>query len=121
MFAMGQRADEGGGPRLGRQRGTIITVIAVIGLSIVAWVAIIADAMRAGSTGMDSSSSPMGDMSMGASGGAASASAALAFLLAWGVMMAAMMLPSAAPMIGLYGAIQRNADRTGQGGVATGV
>ena len=39
MFAMGQHADEGGGPRLARERGTIITVIAVIGLSIVAWVA----------------------------------------------------------------------------------
>ena len=70
---------------------------------------------------MDSSSSTMGDMSMGASGGASSASAALAFLIAWGIMMAAMMLPSAAPMIGLYGAIQRNAGRTGQGGVATGL
>ena len=106
MFAMGQQADEGGSPRLGRERGTIITVIALIGLSIVARVAIIADAMRAGSMSMDSSSSPMGDMSMGASGGAASASAALAFLIAWAVMMAAM-LPSAAPMIGLYGVIHR--------------
>jgi predicted metal-binding membrane protein len=121
MFAMGQHADEGGGPRLGRQRGTIVTVIAVIGLSIVAWVAVIADAMHAGSMSMDSSSSTMGDMGMAAPGGAASASAALAFLIAWGIMMAAMMLPSAAPMIGLYGAIHRNSDRTGQGGVATGV
>jgi predicted metal-binding membrane protein len=121
MFAMGQHADEGGGPRLARERGTIVTVIAVIGLSIVAWVAVIADAMRAGATSMDSSSSTMGDMSMGASSGASSAPAALAFLIAWGVMMAAMMLPSAAPMIGLYGAIQRSADQTGQGGVATGL
>ena len=89
MFAMRQPADEGDGPRLGRERGTIVTVAAVIGLSIVAWIAVIADAMRAGSTSMDSASSTMGDMSMGASGGAASASAALAFLIAWGVMMAA--------------------------------
>ena len=123
MFAMGQHADEGGGPRLGRERGTIITVIAVVGLSIVAWVMVIADAMRAGGMSMDSSSTmgdmAMGNMAMGDSGGASSAAAALAFLIAWGVMMAAMMLPSAAPMIGLYGAIHRNAGRTGQGGVAT--
>ena len=121
MFAMGQPADEGGSPRLERERGTIITVVAVIGLSIVAWVAVIADAMRAGSASMDSASSTMGDMSMGAAGGAASGAAALAFLIAWGVMMAAMMLPSAAPMIGLYDAIHRNADRSGQGGIATGL
>jgi predicted metal-binding membrane protein len=37
-----------------------------------------------------------------------------AFLLAWGVMMTAMMLPSAAPMIALYGTIRRNAARTHQ-------
>lgn len=120
MFAMGQHAHEGDGSRLGRERGTIITVIAVVGLSIVAWVAVIADAMRAGGMSMDSSST-MGDMAMADAGGAPSAPAALAFLIAWGVMMAAMMLPSAAPMIGLYGAIHRNADRTGQGGIATGL
>jgi predicted metal-binding membrane protein len=121
MFAMEQPAGEGGGPRLGRERGTIITVLAVIGLSIAAWVVVVADAMRADSMSMDSTPSTMGDMSMGASSGTASASAALVFLIAWGIMMAAMMLPSAAPMIGLYGAIHRNAERTGQGGVATGL
>jgi predicted metal-binding membrane protein len=121
MFATGQHADEGGGPRLARERGTILTVIAVIGLSIVAWVAVIVDAMHAGGTSMDSSSSTMADMGMSASVAPSSAPAALAFLIAWGVMMAAMMLPSAAPMIGLYGAVHRNAGRTGQGGVATGL
>lgn len=121
MFATGQHADEGGGPRLGRDRGTVITLVAVIGLSIVAWIMIIADAMGPGGMSMDPSSSTMGDMAMGDSGGAPSTAAALAFLIAWGVMMAAMMLPSAAPMIGLYGAIHRNADRTGQGGIATGL
>src|SRR5207244_2295379 len=34
---------------------------------------------------------------------------AVAFVAAWGVMMAAMMLPSALPMIGLYAATQRSA------------
>ena len=33
----------------------------------------------------------------------------LAFLMSWAVMMTAMMLPSALPMIALYGAIQRGA------------
>ena len=125
MFARGQHADEGGDPRLGRERGTIITVVAVVGLGIVAWVMVIADAMGAGGMSTGSSSTmgdmAMGDMVMAESGGAPPAAAELAFLIAWGVMMAAMMLPSAAPMIGLYGAIHRNADRTGQGGVATGL
>ena len=34
---------------------------------------------------------------------------AVAFVAAWAVMMAAMMLPSALPMIGLYAATQRSA------------
>jgi predicted metal-binding membrane protein len=38
---------------------------------------------------------------------------ALAFLLAWGIMMVAMMLPSALPMITLYDVVQRNAAKTG--------
>src|SRR3989454_5562662 len=40
----------------------------------------------------------------------------LAFVGVWGVMMAAMMLPSALPMMGLYTATQRNT--TGPGGQA---
>ena len=42
---------------------------------------------------------------------------AAAYLGAWGVMMAAMMLPSAIPMIALYGAMQRGAAQTGQRGL----
>jgi predicted metal-binding membrane protein len=38
----------------------------------------------------------------------------VAFVLAWGVMMAAMMLPSATPMIALYGSVARNRAPTGQ-------
>jgi len=41
----------------------------------------------------------------------------LAFVVSWGVMMTAMMLPSALPMISLYGATQRRA----AGGAARGV
>lgn len=38
-------------------------------------------------------------------------SAAVGYVVAWAIMMAAMMLPSALPMIGLYAATQRNATR----------
>ncbi len=43
----------------------------------------------------------------------------LAFLAAWGVMMTAMMLPSATPMIALYGTVLRNLRRTDQAGIPT--
>ena len=46
---------------------------------------------------------------------------ALAFLAAWGIMMAAMMLPSATPMIALYGALRRTAARGVPRGVSTAV
>jgi len=47
--------------------------------------------------------------------------AALVFLIAWGVMMAAMMLPSATPMIALYGAIRRNTSGGAPAGIPTAV
>jgi predicted metal-binding membrane protein len=43
---------------------------------------------------------------------------AVGFLVAWGIMMVAMMLPSAIPMIALYGVIQRNAASSGQKGLS---
>jgi predicted metal-binding membrane protein len=43
----------------------------------------------------------------------------LVFLSAWGMMMAAMMLPSATPMIALYGAIRRKATGARPAGVST--
>src|SRR5262249_19285334 len=46
---------------------------------------------------------------------------ALAFVLSWGVMMTAMMLPSALPMIGLYGATQRRQAGTMPKGVPVAV
>jgi predicted metal-binding membrane protein len=46
-------------------------------------------------------------------------SQAAAFLVAWGVMMAAMMLPSATPMIMLYAAVRRNAAAAGWTGIST--
>jgi predicted metal-binding membrane protein len=52
---------------------------------------------------------------------AAGGAAALAFLVAWGIMMAAMMLPSATPMIALYAALRRTATPGRTGGVSTAV
>ena len=45
----------------------------------------------------------------------------LAFVASWGIMMTAMMLPSALPMIGLYGAMQRGAAAPGPRGVPVAV
>ena len=50
---------------------------------------------------------------------AAGGGEALAFLAAWGIMMAAMMLPSATPMITLYAAVRRTAAPGGPGGLST--
>jgi predicted metal-binding membrane protein len=47
------------------------------------------------------------------------AAEAVAFLGAWGIMMAAMMLPSATPMIALYGALRRNVGAAGPAGIST--
>jgi len=54
-------------------------------------------------------------MSMPAPGAAPSLGEGAAFTAQWGVMMAAMMLPSATPLISLYAAIQRRSppDRRG--------
>jgi predicted metal-binding membrane protein len=51
----------------------------------------------------------------------ASLAEAAGFLGAWGVMMAAMMLPSATPMIALYGALRRTAAGAGPAGISTGL
>src|SRR5579884_3113495 len=50
-----------------------------------------------------------GSMADGAAAMEPSASGALAYLAVWGVMMAAMMLPSAVPMVALYAATARGA------------
>jgi predicted metal-binding membrane protein len=44
---------------------------------------------------------------------------AATFLTAWGIMMAAMMLPSATPMISLYSALQRNPSSNSLPGIST--
>ena len=75
-------------------RATIVTSIALLLIAAVAWVDVIRSSLGAPDMMMTMF------MPLTVSDG-------LAFVLGWGVMMTAMMLPSALPMIGLYAATQR--------------
>jgi predicted metal-binding membrane protein len=79
------------------ERSTVITYAVLLGVTAVAWLAM----LRV----------PMGDRDMAGMDMAMTPTLAdgLTFVVAWAIMMAAMMLPSALPMIGLYAAMQRNA------------
>lgn len=82
-------------PRAWRDRATFVTGAALIGFAGVAWIGVVVQSMG---------------MPPGMTGEADSASlpGAAVFLTAWGVMMMAMMLPSATPMIVLYERVSRN-------------
>jgi predicted metal-binding membrane protein len=82
-------------PRAWRDRTTFLTGAALIAFAGVAWIGVVLQGMG---------------MPPGMTGDADSASlpGAAVFLSAWGVMMVAMMLPSATPMIVLYGRVSRN-------------
>jgi predicted metal-binding membrane protein len=68
-----------------------------LALSVAAWTALLLQAQM-----------PMAEFGAGE---------ALTFLFAWGVMMAAMMLPSATPMISLYAGLHKNASRSAPPGI----
>jgi predicted metal-binding membrane protein len=69
--------------------------------------------------GMNSTGSDMGMvMDSQSASSPVSLTDAVAYVVAWGVMMAAMMLPSAVPMIALYGAMRRSFSQTGQKGLS---
>jgi predicted metal-binding membrane protein len=92
-------------PRLDRASALTGAVLAVVAL--LAWLGVVG---QAGSMSGDGIADPMGAPALAGAG---------AFVVAWAVMMAAMMLPSATPMIALYGAIHRGNAATGQAGVPT--
>ncbi len=95
----GQKADEGNSSlRLERDPGTWLAGGLLIAMAALAWAAVVFQAM-----GMKDA--PMTD--------------GVAFLGAWGVMMTAMMLPSATPMIALYGGVRRKATPANQKGIPT--
>lgn len=112
MLVGGQaRGDSNGAAKLGRERGTLVSGGLLLAVAALAWLGVIRQASGMADT----------EMSMATGAGLTSAAGAAAFLSAWGVMMVAMMLPSATPMIALYGAMQRNLARSGQRGVTTAI
>ncbi|MBA2448644.1 MAG: DUF2182 domain-containing protein [Chloroflexi bacterium] len=125
MLTDGHAASEGyPGPGLTRDRGTLLTGGVLIAVAALAWLAVILHTAQmpgmspAGMPGMSMGESDMG-MTATTDSGPASLTGAAAYLVAWGLMMAAMMLPSATPMIALYGAVHRQSARTGRRGVST--
>ena len=84
---------------LPRYRTSLITGALVVVLALAAWVGVIMQAAAP----MPTSGAPE----------------ALGFISAWGIMMAAMMLPSATPMIALYAALRRKATPGAAAGIST--
>jgi predicted metal-binding membrane protein len=74
-----------------RDRVTVLTAIVLLLIAGAAWVSVVRSSLR-------------GDDMMMTMPMPATVADGVAFVLTWGVMMAAMMLPSALPMISLYGA-----------------
>jgi predicted metal-binding membrane protein len=80
-----------------RDRVTVLTSVVLLLLAAAAWGAVIRSSLR-------------GDDMMMTMPMPATVADGFAFVVSWGVMMTAMMLPSAVPMISLYGATQRGSD-----------
>lgn len=74
---------------------SVVTYVVLLAVTAVSWAYVVWMAMTDDMAGMDMVMTP------GLIDG-------LAFVAAWAIMMTAMMLPSAMPMIGLYAATQRN-------------
>ena len=117
MIAGRQAAGHDHGPRPETDRAALIALAATVGIAALAWVGILADAVM-GMSGTDPGGTA-GHAGMAPSDATGAFVGAVAYVLSWGVMMTAMMLPSAAPMVALYGAIRRHAGQTGQRGIAT--
>jgi len=80
----------------GRDRTTVLTFAVLLLTAAAAWAHVLFAPMPDDMAGMGMAMTP-------------SLADGIAYVAAWAVMMAAMMLPSALPMIGLYAATQRNA------------
>ncbi len=89
-----------------RDRATILTSAVLLVVAAAAWGVML---------------SSMGHQGMAMDTMAMKVSDGLAFVAGWAVMMTAMMLPSALPMIALYGAIQRKAVGSAMRGVPAAV
>ncbi|HSB41497.1 MAG TPA: DUF2182 domain-containing protein [Methylomirabilota bacterium] len=93
----------GGAPVLVRDRVTVLTSVALLLVAAAAWASVVRSSLQ---------DDMMMTMPM-----PATIADGLAFVVGWGVMMTAMMLPSALPMIALYGAIRGGAPGAAGGGV----
>jgi predicted metal-binding membrane protein len=80
-----------------------ITYAALLALAVIAWIVVVRSPMDGGMAGMEMAMAP-------------TLTDAGSYVGAWAVMMAAMMLPSAVPMIALYAGTQRT---VGSAGVRT--
>ncbi len=85
----------------GRDRAGGLTFVALLALAAAAWARVLLVPMVDDMPGMGMVMMP-------------TVVDGLAYVAAWTIMMAAMMLPSAMPMIGLYAAMQRNASPGGR-------
>jgi predicted metal-binding membrane protein len=85
----------------GRDRASVLTSALLLVLAAVAWARVLRSPMDDDMAGMGMVMAP-------------TVVDGLAYMAAWAVMMAAMMLPSALPMIGLYAATQRSATPSGR-------
>jgi len=96
--------------KLGRDRRALLSGAMLVAVATLAWAVVLLQTVAG-------EAMPMVEGALGMDMPPAGAVQAVAFLTAWGVMMAAMMLPSATPMIVLYGTLARNFRRTGQSGI----
>lgn len=92
-------AGAGEGPVAVRDRVTVLTSVSLLLIAAAAWAVVVRSGLR-------------GDDMMMTMPMPATAAGGIAFVISWAVMMTAMMLPSALPMISLYGATQRGARET---------
>src|SRR5215475_214551 len=76
-------------------RSTVLTSALVLGAAVAAWVSVVRSSLQGDDVMM---TMPM----------PATWADGTVFVLGWAIMMAAMMLPSALPMISLYGSIHRS-------------
>lgn len=100
--------------RLGvvRNLQTVVTGAALFIVAGLSWVLVVHQASEMPGMSMEASG-----MVMAESPSSGIFAEATAYLLAWGVMMAAMMLPSATPMITLYGTVHRKRTQDRNAGV----
>jgi predicted metal-binding membrane protein len=98
-------------------RAALLTGALLIATAAVSWVVLIRQGNMGSMGPQPSMNGAMnGDMDQGMGASVLlSPLGAAAFLAAWGVMMAAMMLPSATPLVSLYAAIQRRSPPEQQG------